>query len=68
LFSDRKIPPSKRRLIPILCDDKGVLWVPGFGVRDDGVPKETEHDLYATIGITSDSLERRFYLGSEYKT
>ena len=68
LFSDRKIPVSKRELIPILCDDKGVVWVPGFGVRDDGVPHDKRSDLYASIGITSTDNEQRFLLGSEYKT
>lgn len=68
LFSDRKIPPSKRALIPILCDDKGVVWVPGFGVRDDGVPPEKRRDLYAVIGILSTDTKNRFYVGTEYKT
>ena len=68
LFSDRKIPVSKRRLIPILCDDKGVVWIPGFGVRDDGVSKEERKDLYALLGITSLDNYGRFLLGSEYKT
>ncbi len=68
LFSDRKIPVSKRNLIPILCDDKGVVWVPGFGVRDDGVPKEMRQDIYAVIGITESTEKQRFYFGFEYKT
>ena len=37
LFNDCKIPPSVRDKIPVFCDDSGILWVPGFGVRDDGV-------------------------------
>ncbi len=36
LFNDKKIPLQERELIPILCDEKGIVWVPGFGVRDDG--------------------------------
>jgi tRNA(Ile)-lysidine synthase len=36
LFNDKKIPLQKRESIPILCDEKGIVWVPGFGVRDDG--------------------------------
>ena len=36
LFNDRKIPPEKRSAIPVVCDEKGIVWVPGFGVRDDG--------------------------------
>lgn len=69
LFSDRKIPPSKRRLIPILCDDSGVLWVPGFGVRDDGV-NEDRKDIYVLLGITADddSDGDRLYSASEFQS
>ncbi len=68
LFCDSKIPPSKRSLIPILCDDKGVVWVPGFGVRDDGVKKENRQDLYVLLGIKSDEPEEeRLYSGSEFR-
>ena len=67
LFSDAKIPRSKRRLIPILCDDSGVLWVPGFGVRDDGVKGE---DLYVLLGITDNDCDEqeRLYSCSEFRT
>lgn len=69
LFCDNKIPPSKRGLIPILCDDKGVVWVPGFGVRDDGVAKEDRQDVFVLIGIKKDEAdETRLYLGSEFRT
>ena len=69
LFSDRKIPPSKRRLIPVLCDDSGVVWVPGFGVRDDGVDIEKRKDIYVLLGITSDNnTDDRMYSGSEFKS
>jgi len=40
LFSDRKIPTHMRSRVPVLCDGRGILWVPFFGVRDDGVKKE----------------------------
>lgn len=36
LFLDRKIPSDKRRLIPVICDNQGIVWVPGFGVRNEG--------------------------------
>ena len=51
LYNDKKIPLSIRKKLPILCDEKGVLWVPGFGVRDDGVPREERQDLFATLVI-----------------
>ena len=36
LFSDAHISTVEREHIPILCDSEGILWVPHFGVRDDG--------------------------------
>ena len=70
LFSDSKIPRSKRGLIPILCDDSGVLWVPGFGVRDDGVPVSERKDLFVTLCIKDDSATdgERLYSASEFRT
>ncbi len=35
LFNDKKIPQSERNRIPVICDEKGIIWIPGFGVRDD---------------------------------
>ena len=67
LFSDRKIPLLKRELIPVICDDKGVVCVPGFGVRDDG-KREERDPLYLTVGILSEESENRFYIGSEFRT
>ena len=34
LFCDAKLPGSVRRTLPLLCDEKGIIWIPGFGVRD----------------------------------
>lgn len=70
LFSDAKIPASKRKLIPLLCDDSGVIWVPGFGVRDDGIPMEKREDLYVTLAIKCDenSDSERLYSASEFRT
>lgn len=49
LFCDKKIPLSLRRTMPLLCDSKGVVWVPGLAVRDDGVPREERCELYAVL-------------------
>ena len=40
VFNDRGIPPAFRDSIPVICDDEGVVWVPGLGVRDDGAEGE----------------------------
>ena len=70
LFSDAKIPVSKRRVIPLLCDDSGVVWVPGFGTRDDGIANENRENLYVTLAIKCDDGAdgERLYSGSEFRT
>ena len=34
LFSDKKVPSSARKNIPLFCDRYGILWVPGLNVRE----------------------------------
>lgn len=36
LYSDAHLSADQRASLPVLCDGRGILWVPGFGVRDDG--------------------------------
>ena len=36
LFNDKKIPQNLRSKIPVLYDESGIVWIPGFGVRDNG--------------------------------
>lgn len=46
LFSDRKIPLARRRLYPILCDEMGILLIPGIACRDGAaVTADTETPL-----------------------
>ncbi len=68
LFNDRKIPKSMRPLIPILCDEKGVVWVPGFGVRDDKIVSEEREPKYVALTII-DNLDdcARFHIGTEFR-
>ncbi len=65
LFNDKKIPPSLRSRIPVLCDDSGVVWVPGFGVRDDRpvAPK----DIFAVIASACVDLRDTFLSGDDFK-
>ena len=67
LYNDRKIPRALRSLIPVLCDDKGIVWVPGFGVRDDGVGAEGE-DLFCCLCIGKEKklADVRMYSASEF--
>jgi len=48
LFNDKSISPEKRPLIPVICDGEGILWVPGFSVRDGG-KKNAENKVYISI-------------------
>ncbi len=36
LFNDRKIPLENRNCVPVFADNNGIVWVAGFGVRDEG--------------------------------
>lgn len=47
LFCDAKLSPLERTLRPLLCDANGILWIPGFGVRDSvGAPHTPTQVLY----------------------
>ena len=36
VLNDKKISRTARSRLPVLCDDKGILWVPHLEGRDDG--------------------------------
>ncbi|MDO7908588.1 tRNA lysidine(34) synthetase TilS [Paenibacillus sp. JX-17] len=41
IFIDGKIPPSRRPLVPLLCDENGnILWIPGIRRSEHAVVKE----------------------------
>lgn len=40
LFIDRKIPAARREHIPILCDDAGIIGIPGISVNLDRAAKK----------------------------
>ena len=50
MLIDAKIPADLRDRVPILCDDRGIVWVAGFGVRDDGGKTSTFATLYYNEG------------------
>ena len=63
MLIDRKIPKEDRARVPVLCDDAGIIWVPGFGVRDDGVRGE-----HRTVRISYDNgYDKGFYIPSTNK-
>ena len=38
LLNQRKINPEKRSRLAVICDERGPLWLEGFGVRQDVLP------------------------------
>ena len=34
MFTDAKLTAREKRLTPLFCDGDGIIWVPGFAVRD----------------------------------
>lgn len=55
LYQQKKISPSDRNSIPVICDDEGIIWVPGVAVRDGLCPDNIANGLWAEL----------FYLSSE---
>ncbi len=43
LLCDKKIPQEERDRIPIICDDTGILWVPGFPPREKPSKNDNEN-------------------------
>ena len=64
LFNDRKIPISDRQRVPIFCDESGILWVPGFGIRDDGVSSDALYIAIAEPIETTKKTNASFYFKS----
>jgi tRNA(Ile)-lysidine synthase len=49
-FIDAKIPQEERDSVPIICDDRGILWIGGYRQTDRGkVTEKTTHFLQLTI-------------------
>ena len=46
MLNEAKIPLSQRDSLPFLCDNKGIIWIPGFPVRDDMIPSKEDDQLH----------------------
>lgn len=44
-LTDQKVPTALRGEIPLLCDDKGIIWVAGFQIADRVKLKKTRAGL-----------------------
>ena len=52
LFCDRAFSSSEKAKIPVICDESGILFVPGFRVRDGG-KKNPERKLFIALAYKS---------------
>jgi hypothetical protein len=64
MFCDRKIPNSKKNLIPIFCDDKGPLLVPGYHARGDVA--DADKFIYVYILDETEDSRQRFLSGRDF--
>ena len=56
IFASRRLADDVRRRIPIVCDDKGIVWIPGFGIREGCEAKEGAPSLWL-LYVTDDCDE-----------
>jgi tRNA(Ile)-lysidine synthase len=47
LMADAHLPHSLRATLPVVTDGRGILWVPGFGVRQEEGRAENGETLFA---------------------
>lgn len=47
LLCDKKIP--ERETLPVICDNDGVLFVPGIGLRDNAAASDPNHGVRITV-------------------
>ncbi len=40
LFSEKGVPQNERHFFPVICDEDGILWVPGIALRDGTTKKK----------------------------
>lgn len=59
LFIEKKIPKEYRNIIPILCDDKGIIYVPFVGISDRVYTKNINgQNKYITTVLNTVNIER----------
>lgn len=49
LYGERHVPQHLRARLPLLCDDEGVIAVPGICVRDGAAPVRTEKNVSVSV-------------------
>ena len=49
LMSEHKIPIKDRDRLPVVCDDEGILWIPGIALRDGTEQKENTKTITLSV-------------------
>ena len=67
VLSSHRVPREIRRDYPVFCDELGVLWIPGFAVREgcDGRNAEGEVTVFSIGGGLTDRVDE--YAGSYHE-
>ncbi len=58
LFIEKKIPIEYRNIIPIICDDEGIIYVPFIGVADRVKAQNTDNTIDVITILNSIDKER----------
>ncbi len=60
IYCDRKISPTLRRRLPVLCDDDGIVAVPSIGIKDGLTAKPgTPDSLYVTVTFIAEEPDEK---------
>ena len=55
LLTDRKLSEAEKDALPVLCDDEGILWIPGFPPRDGTAYQADGAVLSVCYRVTDDN-------------
>ncbi len=58
LFCDKGVPKRERYRLPIICDSRGILWIPGFSRRGGG-KKDAQRKLHIAVVPNINIQERQ---------
>ncbi len=60
LFSEKKIPFDKRNRLPIIADNDGIIWIPGFPLRDGVSPSSVNGNESVWLCFYEKELKKDF--------
>lgn len=56
MLQEKGLSLKKREKLPFLCDSQGIIWIPGFSVRDDAKPIADEREVRIYYFETGETL------------